>query len=111
MVGYPADVRQVILGPDGVLAGCKPGDIIDMTTSEPSLAVEIAAAAASAGVCASTPPSPAATSAPQARLSSMLGGDAEAIRHCGPCWQAMGKTFVRQGGPGAVSTPRWSTRF
>ena len=47
MVGYPADVRQVILGPDGVLAGCKPGDVIvDMTTSEPSLAAEIAAAAA-----------------------------------------------------------------
>ena len=48
MVGYPADVRQVILGPDGVLAGCKPGNIVvDMTTSEPSLAVEIAEAAAS----------------------------------------------------------------
>ena len=66
MVGYPADVRQVILGPDGVLAGCKPGNIIvDMTTSEPSLAVEIAAAAADGRACMpSTPPSPAATSAP-----------------------------------------------
>ena len=51
IVGYPADVRQVILGPDGVLAGCKSGNIlVDMTTSEPSLAVEIAAAAARRGV-------------------------------------------------------------
>ncbi len=103
MVGYPADVRQVILGPDGVLAGCKPGDIIvDMTTSEPSLAVEIAAAAASAGVCAiDAPVSGGDVGAREARLSIMLGGDAEAIHALRPCWQAMGKTFVRQGGPGA----------
>src|SRR5271157_1658711 len=42
MVGYPADVRAVILGEDGVLAGSKAGGmIVDMTTSQPSLAVEI----------------------------------------------------------------------
>src|SRR5260370_42532433 len=42
MVGYPADVRQTILGPDGVLAGLAPGGIVaDMTTSEPNLAREI----------------------------------------------------------------------
>ena len=66
IVGYPADVRQVILGPDGVLAGCTPGKIIvDMTTSEPSLAVEIAEAAAKLGVAAARcARSPAATSAP-----------------------------------------------
>jgi len=43
IVGFPSDLRQVILGGDGVLAGTKSGNIIvDMTTSEPSLAVEIA---------------------------------------------------------------------
>jgi 3-hydroxyisobutyrate dehydrogenase len=51
IVGYPADVRQVILGRDGVLAGCREGNlIVDMTTSEPSLAIEIAEAAAKVGV-------------------------------------------------------------
>ena len=46
IVGFPTDVRHVILGPDGVLQGSKGGNIIvDMTTSEPSLAVEIAEAA------------------------------------------------------------------
>ena len=56
----------MILGPDGVLAGCRPGSIlVDMTTSEPSLAVEIAEAAAAPAACTpSTPRSPAATSAP-----------------------------------------------
>jgi 3-hydroxyisobutyrate dehydrogenase len=43
MVGFPADVREVMLGPDGALSGAKPGAVlIDMTTSEPSLAEEIA---------------------------------------------------------------------
>ncbi len=31
----------------------------------------------------------------------MIGGDARAIESLEPCWAAMGKTFVRQGGPGA----------
>ena len=37
MVGYPNDVRNVILGADGALAGMATGSIlVDMTTSEPS---------------------------------------------------------------------------
>ena len=66
IVGYPADVREVILGPDGALAGSRPGMVlVDMTTSEPSLAVEIAAGRRPNAACtASTPRSPAATSAP-----------------------------------------------
>src|SRR5262245_19633481 len=39
MVGYPADVRAVVLGPDGVLAGAAPGStLVDASTSEPALA-------------------------------------------------------------------------
>ncbi len=103
MVGYPADVRQVILGSDGALAGCKPGNIlVDMTTSEPSLAVEIARLAAERGVYAiDAPVSGGDIGAREAKLSIMLGGDADVIETLRPCWQAMGKTFVRQGGPGA----------
>jgi 3-hydroxyisobutyrate dehydrogenase len=103
IVGYPADVRQVILGPDGALAGCTPGKIIvDMTTSEPSLAVEIAETAATRGVVAlDAPVSGGDVGAREARLSIMIGGDADAIASLEPCWAAMGKTFVRQGGPGA----------
>ena len=51
MVGYPADVREVILGSDGVLSGAGQGSIlVDMTTSQPSLAVEIAEIAAKKNV-------------------------------------------------------------
>jgi 3-hydroxyisobutyrate dehydrogenase len=31
----------------------------------------------------------------------MIGGDADVVEALQPCWQAMGKTIVRQGGPGA----------
>src|SRR4051794_12294536 len=51
IVGFPKDVREVFLGEQGALAGAKPGAIlVDMTTSEPSLAVEIHGAAKARGV-------------------------------------------------------------
>ena len=103
MVGYPADVRQVVLGPDGILAASHPGSVlVDMTTSEPSLAVEIARAAARQEVFSiDAPVSGGDVGAREARLSIMIGGDPQIIEALGPCWQAMGKTIVRQGGPGA----------
>jgi 3-hydroxyisobutyrate dehydrogenase len=103
IVGYPEDVRQVILGDEGVLSGCKRGSVIvDMTTSRPSLAVEIANRAADKGVHAvDAPVSGGDVGAREARLSIMIGGDKEVVETLAPCWQAMGKTFVHQGGPGA----------
>ena len=103
IVGYPSDVREVILGSDGVLAGCKAGSIVvDMTTSEPSLAVEIAARAAEKGVhSVDAPVSGGDVGAREARLSIMVGGDAEVVDALRPCFECMGKTIVRQGGPGA----------
>src|SRR5919206_2996468 len=51
IVGFPADVREVFLGPQGALAGAKAGSVlIDMTTSQPALAGEIYAAAKAKGV-------------------------------------------------------------
>lgn len=103
IVGFPRDVRQVILGTEGVLAGCQPGKVIvDMTTSEPSLAVEIADAATQRGVTSiDAPVSGGDIGAREARLSIMIGGDAAVVEQLRPCWEAMGKTIVHQGGPGA----------
>src|SRR5947199_599360 len=51
IVGFPSDVREVFLGPNGALAGAKAGTIlVDMTTSEPTLAREIHDAAKGKGV-------------------------------------------------------------
>ncbi len=103
IVGYPSDVREVILGPDGVLSGCKAGNVVvDMTTSEPSLAMEIAARAAEKGVSAiDAPVSGGDVGAREARLSIMIGGPADAVDALRPCFECMGKTIVRQGEAGA----------
>lgn len=103
MVGFPADVREVILGEKGVLAGARPGSVIvDMTTSEPSLAVVIADQARARQVhSVDAPVSGGDVGAREARLSIMIGGDREAVDALDPLWQAMGKTIVHQGGPGA----------
>ncbi|PQO33537.1 NAD(P)-dependent oxidoreductase [Blastopirellula marina] len=103
IVGFPQDVREVILGDEGVLAGSKPGNVIvDMTTSEPSLAVEIAEAAQSKGVHGiDAPVSGGDIGAQEARLSIMIGGDEAVVAALMPCWEAMGKTVVHQGCPGS----------
>lgn len=103
IVGYPADVRSVILGPDGVLAGSRPGNVVvDMSTSQPSLAVEIAEAAARQDVASiDAPVSGGDVGAREARLSIMIGGDAAVAEALRPCFEAMGKTIVHQGPPGA----------
>jgi 3-hydroxyisobutyrate dehydrogenase len=103
IVGFPADVRAVLLGGDGALGGSRPGTIlVDMTTSEPSLAVEIAEAAKKVGVYSvDAPVSGGDVGAKEARLSIMIGGDKPVVDALTPCWQAMGKTIVHQGGLGA----------
>lgn len=103
IVGFPRDVREVMLGEKGALAGCDTGDVlVDMTTSEPSLAVEIYEAAKAKGVASvDAPVSGGDVGAKEARLSIMIGGDEDVVEALRPCWDAMGKTVVRQGGAGA----------
>jgi len=103
MVGFPEDVREVLLGPRGALGGARPGAVlVDMTTSEPTLAVEVAEAAAARGVHAlDAPVSGGDVGARNAALSIMVGGPAEVVEAVRPCFETMGSTVVRQGGHGA----------
>src|SRR5260370_30209155 len=103
IVGYPQDVRDVTLGPDGTLAGARPGAVlVDMTTSEPALAREIFEAAGAKGVHAvDAPVSGGDVGAREARLSIMIGGEPEVVTALNPLFQAMGKTIVHQGPAGA----------
>jgi 3-hydroxyisobutyrate dehydrogenase len=102
IVGFPKDVREVYLGTDGALAGAKPGTIlVDATTSEPSLALEIYEAAKAKGVYAlDAPVSGGDVGAKNAALSIMIGGEKPVVDAVTPCFEAMGKTIVHQGGPG-----------
>jgi len=103
IVGFPHDVREVILGANGVLIGLAAGGVVvDMTTSQPSLAREIDAAAKAQSVEAvDAPVSGGDIGARNGALSIMIGGREEVVQALQPCWDAMGKTIVHQGPPGA----------
>src|SRR3954469_9696235 len=103
IVGFPSDVREVMLGDDGALAGSKAGNIlIDMTTSEPSLAVAIAEHAAKRDVASiDAPVSGGDVGARNAALSIMIGGDRKVVAALEPIWKTIGSKWVHQGGPGA----------
>ena len=104
IVGFPADVREVFLcAENGALAGSAAGTIlVDMTTSQPSLAVEMYEAAKEKGVhMLDAPVSGGDKGAREGILSIMIGGDREVVEALQPCWDAMGKTVVHQGPAGA----------
>lgn len=103
MVGFPRDVETVVLGEEGVLANCDSGRmVVDMTTSRPALAMQIAEAASRRGVASvDAPVSGGDVGAREARLSVMIGGDKGTVESLQPCWQAMGETIVHQGPPGS----------
>jgi 3-hydroxyisobutyrate dehydrogenase len=103
IVGFPRDVREVTLGADGTLAGARPGAVlVDMTTSEPALAREIADAARAKGVHAvDAPVSGGDIGAREARLSIMVGGESDVVAALQPLFETMGKTIVHQGPAGA----------
>jgi 3-hydroxyisobutyrate dehydrogenase len=103
MVGYPADVRAVMLGDDGVLSTIRSGGVIvDMSTSEPSLARELYAAAAERGVdSVDAPVSGGDVGARNAALSIMVGGDEAVVARLAPLLELLGTTIVHQGPAGA----------
>jgi 3-hydroxyisobutyrate dehydrogenase len=103
MVGFPQEVREVYFGQEGVLAGARPGAVlVDMTTTEPSLAVEIHDAAKKKNIQAvDAPVSGGDVGARNASLSIMVGGDEEAVRKVMPLLQLLGKKIVHQGPAGA----------
>ena len=102
MVGYPHDVEQVYLGPDGILARARDALLIDMTTSSPALAVRIAAAAQAQGCrVLDAPVSGGDIGARDAKLAIMVGGEQAVFDEALPVLQLMGANIVLQGGPGA----------
>ncbi|MEK6478396.1 NAD(P)-dependent oxidoreductase [Catalinimonas sp. 4WD22] len=102
IVGFPEDVREVYMGDEGVLHSAKEGSIVvDMTTTEPSLAEEIYAVGKQKGVSAiDAPVSGGDVGAKKGTLSIMVGGDKEAVDTVMPLFEIMGKNIVYQGGAG-----------
>jgi 3-hydroxyisobutyrate dehydrogenase len=103
MVGFPDDVREVILGNEGILAGTTSNAVVvDMTTSSPDLARTVYAECAQKGVNAlDAPVSGGDVGAREATLAIMVGGDALVFETVKPLFEIMGKTIALLGGAGA----------
>ena len=102
IVGFPRDVRQVYLGKDGIIEGLKKGSVlVDMTTTEPSLAEEIYEEARRKGASSvDAPVSGGDIGAQAGTLSIMVGGDKDAVNTVMPLLKFMGENIVHQGGAG-----------
>jgi 3-hydroxyisobutyrate dehydrogenase len=103
IVGYPKDVEEVYLGDGGLVAYARSGAyLIDMTTSEPSLAIRISEAGKARGLQAlDAPVSGGDVGARDGKLAIMVGGDQAAFEHILPLFEAMGENIVLQGSAGA----------
>ena len=113
IVGYPNDVKDVYLGENGILKGAQKGSIIvDMTTSEPSLAVEIYEKAKIKGISSlDAPVSGGDVGAKEGTLAIMVGGDKETYNEILPLFQLMGKNIAYMGKPGAGQHTKMSNQI
>jgi 3-hydroxyisobutyrate dehydrogenase len=103
MLSDGAAAREVWAGPGGLLEACAPGTIgIDMSTTGPRAAREIAARAAAAGVrFLDAPVSGSVALAGQGALTTMAGGDPCALAKALPVLQAITAKQLHLGPPGA----------
>lgn len=113
IVGFPRDVEEVFLGDEGVLQGIKRDSIvIDMTTSEPSLAQKIYEEAKTKGVSSiDAPVSGGDIGARDGKLAIMAGGDREVFDEVMPLFQLMGENIAFMGGPGAGQHTKMSNQI
>ena len=103
MVGYPKDVEEVYNGTDGIFSAANEGTIVvDMTTSEPTLAQKLYEQAKAIGVSSlDAPVSGGDIGAQNGTLSLMVGGDLEAFEKMKPIFEVFGENIVYQGAAGA----------
>ncbi|MGH9661671.1 MAG: NAD(P)-dependent oxidoreductase, partial [Bryobacteraceae bacterium] len=101
-VGDTGMSRQVILGPDGIADGAKPGTVIaDASTIAPSASQKIGAELGRRGVqfldapCTGSKPG-----AESGNLTFMVGGDQAVFERTRPLFEPMGKRLYYCGGPG-----------
>ena len=102
-VGNDDDLRAVVLGADGILAGMKPGAVlVDHTTASATVARQLYAAAKALGLhFVDAPVSGGQGGAQNGALTVMCGGDAAAFEAVKPVGMAFSKAFTLMGDSGA----------
>lgn len=104
-VSVPAALWAVVEGPDGVLAGMKPGQtLVDFSTVDPGTSQRLAELCTARGIgCLDAPVSGGTAGAEAGTLTVVVGGPQETFEKAGPVFAAVGKNIVHVGGPGAGS--------
>ena len=102
-VGNDDDVRSVVLGPDGALAGMQSGSIlIDHTTASAQLARELYASAQQQGAAfVDAPVSGGQAGAQNGQLTIMCGGDEAAFATAEPVMACFGRAVTLMGPSGS----------
>lgn len=102
-VGNDSDVESVLLGPEGVLSGLKPGAVIvDHTTTSARLARRLHAKAGENDVgFVDAPVSGGESGAKNGTLSVMCGGSDNTFQQVQPVLATYAKTYKLIGGPGS----------
>lgn len=102
-VGNDDDVRSVVLGPDGALAGMQSGSIlIDHTTASAQLARELYATAQQQGAAfVDAPVSGGQAGAQNGQLTIMCGGDEAAFATAEPVMACFGRAVTLMGPSGS----------
>ncbi|MEK5079465.1 NAD(P)-dependent oxidoreductase [Solibacillus sp. FSL W7-1436] len=103
MVGYPKDVEEVYIGENGIFSAARQGTIvIDMTTSEPTLAKKLYEEASNRGLHSlDAPVSGGDIGAKNGTLSLMVGGDKEIFEEMQPIFELFGQNIIYQGVAGS----------
>ena len=102
-VGNDDDLRSVVLGADGALAGMEPGTVfVDHTTASANVARELYDAAKYLGIhFIDAPVSGGQAGAQNGMLTVMCGGDAPVFERVKPVAMAFSRAFTLMGAPGA----------
>ncbi len=108
IVSDTPDVKDVILGESGVVAGAKEGSVvIDMSTISPSVTKNIAEKLRAKNVeMLDAPVSGGDVGAINGTLSIMVGGNLETLNRCRPIFEAMGKSITHCGTNGMGQTTK-----
>jgi 3-hydroxyisobutyrate dehydrogenase len=113
MVGFPADVENVMFGGSGLINNAAANSIIiDMTTSEPSLAVRINKEAKRMSIeTLDAPVSGGDVGAREGKLAIMVGGEKSVYDKILPLFKILGENVVLMGGPGCGQHTKMSNQI
>lgn len=106
-------VEEVVLGEDGILAGCRPGSlIVDMSSINPLVSQRIASACAERSVdFLDAPVSGGEPKAVDGTLVIMVGGSDENFRKAEPLLQCMGSSVTLTGAVGAGNVTKLANQI